>query len=62
MTNRIWILSNFETNCFLNWEKINSGSELHDHISSNLKSYNEILEKLIRQANIQYYSDQLDKN
>ena len=41
---------------------MNSGSELHDHISSNLKSYNEILEKLIRQGNIQYYSDQLDKN
>ena len=43
-------------------EKLNSGSELHGQISSNLKSYDKILQKLIRQAKIKYYSFQFDTN
>ena len=62
MTNGILNSIKFRDKLFLKLKKLNSGSELHGHISSNLKSYNKILKKLIRQAKIQYYSDQFDKN
>ena len=62
MTNGILNSIKFRDKLFLKLKKLNPGSELHDHISSNLKSYNKILKKLIRQAKIQYYSDQFDKN
>ena len=61
-TNGILNSIKFRDKLFLKLKKLNSGSELHGHISSNLKSYNKILKKLIRQAKIQYYSDQFDKN
>ena len=62
MTNGILNSIKFRDKLFIKLKKLNPGSELHDHISSNLKSYNKILKKLIRQAKIQYYSDQFDKN
>ena len=62
MTNSILNSIKFRDKLFLKLKTLNSGSELHDSVSVNLKSYNKILKKLIRQAKIKYYSDQFDKN
>ena len=62
ITNSILNSIKFRDKLFLKLKKLNSCNELHGHISFNLKSYNKILKKLIRQARIQYYSDQFDRN
>ena len=62
MTNGILNSIKFRDKLFLKLKTLNSGSELHDSVSVNLKSYNKILKKLIRQTKIKYYSDQFDKN
>ena len=41
---------------------VDPGTDYHHKIDSDLKSYNTILKKLIRQAKIQYYAEQFDKN
>ena len=62
MTNGIINSIKFLDKLFLKLKTLNSGSELYDSVSFNLKSYNKILKKLIRQAKVKYYSDQFDKN
>ena len=62
MTNGILNSIKFRDKLFLKLKTLNSASELHESVRVNLKSYNKILKKLIRQAKIKYYSDQFDKN
>ena len=62
MTNGILNSIKYRDKMFLKLKALSAGTDLHDRLSANLKSYNKTLKKLIRQAKIQYYADQFDKN
>ena len=46
----------------LKLKALSAGTDLHDRLSANLNSYNKTLKILTRQAKIQYFADQLNKN
>ena len=52
----------FRDKLFLKLKSSNPGTDIHDIISLNLKTYNNILKKLIRQAKMQYFTDEFNKN
>ena len=47
---------------FLKLKALSNGTDLHERLSENLKSYNKMLKTLIRQAQIRYYAGQFNKN
>ena len=47
---------------YLKLKSLDPRTDYHHKTDSDLKSYNTILKKLIRQAKIQYYAEQFDKN
>ena len=62
MTNGILNSIKYRDEIFLKLKALSNGTDLHNRLSENLKSYNKILKKLIRQTKIQYYADQFNKN
>ena len=62
MTNGILNSIKYRDKMFLKLKALSAGTDLHDRLSANLKSYNKTLKKFIRQAKIQYYADQFNKN
>ena len=46
----------------LELKSLSLGTVLHNKIDLELRSYNNLLKKIIRQAKIQYYTDQFSKN
>ena len=62
MTNGILNSIKYRDNMLVKLKGLSAGTDLHDRLSANLKSYDKTFEKLIRQAKIQYYADQFNKN
>ena len=62
MTNGILNSIKYRDKIFLKLKALSNGTDLHNRLSENIKSHNKILKKLIRQAKIQYYADQFNKN
>ena len=62
MTNGILNSIKYRYKMFLKLKALSAGTDLHDRLSANLKSYNKTLKKLIRHAKIQYCADQFNKN
>ena len=60
MTNDILNSIKYRDKIFFKSKALSNGTDLHSRLSENLKSYNTILKKLIRQAKIQYYADQFN--
>ena len=52
----------FRDKLYLKLKSFSPGTVLHNKIDLELRSYNNLLKKIIRQAKIQYYTDQFYKN
>ena len=62
MTNSIFNSIKHRDRIFLKLQALSNGTDLHMRLSENFKSYYKILKKIIRQAQIQWYADQFNKN